>query len=145
MSSGAIYLHGLLDALSGNLSLANDSFAVMLLGSDYVPDRKNHRRRSDVADFEISGEGYREGGQRVSVSVDVSDDEAIDVLLNGTRWTQSSLTARYAVYYRIAGGRPEEEELIAFVEFDRDIVSSGSTFSLSESRLVIYQPMPQSN
>jgi hypothetical protein len=135
-----IYNSALYDAWTGRIAFESDTFAVMLLNKDYTPDRRNHRRRSDVVDFEVEGQGYRSGGQRVSVAIDLGEDDTVDVLLGGGRWTQATLNARYALYYKVNGDEPEADELVACIDFASDIISTNGIFSLSESRMLVYQP-----
>ncbi len=136
-TSGVIYNSCLFDTWRGLINFESDSFNVMLLSADYERDGKNHRRRSDVSDFEVTGEGYKTGGSRASVAIlDAADDDALDISLGGSRWPRASINARYAVYYR-NGGDEADDELVALIDFGENVVSSNGTFVLSESTLRI--------
>ncbi len=130
-----IYNSCLLDAFRGQINFESDGFMVMLLAEDYLPD-KAHSRRSDLTGFEVHGSGYREGGQRASVAIDLSEGDAIDIVLEGSRWLNATIAARYAAYYRNAGAA-EDDELVALIEFERLVTATNGTFALSESTLRI--------
>ena len=127
----------LFEALTGQISFESDEFGVMLAGADYVPDQ-TLRRRVDVEAYEVSGEGYRPGGTRAEVSIDLDpDNHAIEIRLGAARWPGSKITARYAVYFKRNGGSAADDELVASIDFEEDIVATRSLFSVAESVLRI--------
>ena len=135
MSSGLIYRSCLYDTLSGGINFQADRFGVMLCTKEYEPDLKAHTRRSDVYG-EVEAEGYKPGGLRASVAIDYSaDGEGLDISLGGARWSRADINAGYAVYFRMNGGDPSDDELVAVIDFERNVVSSGGTFVLSESTI----------
>ncbi len=134
-ATGMIFSSCLFDTWRGLINFEGGRFGVMLLTADYVPDLRNHRRRSDISD-EVMTEGYKEGGTKVSVALmDAADDDALDISMGGARWPRASINARYAVYYHDNGGSAEDDELIALIDFSENIVSTNGTFVLSESTL----------
>ncbi len=130
-----IYNSCLLDAFRGQLNFETDRFFVLLLTSDYVVS-KSHSRRSDLT-REVVGQGYKEGGAKASVAVYAGNEDTVEVSLGGARWTAATITARYAAYYRNNGGLASDDELIAVIDFIRDVTSTNGIFSLSESTLRI--------
>jgi hypothetical protein len=130
-----IYTSAIDDMLHRRIDFDADEFRVMLVGDRYRPDGERHRRRSDVSD-EISGEGYAAGGLRVDVSIVKNPSErSIDVLLGAALWPNSSLQASGAVYFRSRGRNPANDELIAFVDFGGDVISTHGNWALTPSTL----------
>jgi len=112
----------------GVIDFEDDTFNVMLCESGYRVD-KGHASTSDVTG-EVIGDGYEAGGVPVDVTV-VRDtkNNGVNVLLGGASWQFATIKARYGVYYRNSG------ELIAVIDFGKDVVSTDGTFSLSASTL----------
>lgn len=121
------------DCLRGNIDNDTDTFKVMLCTSAYTPSR-NHTKRSDITN-EVSGTGYTAGGSVVTVTVSTIDtvNNRVDVVLGGTSWSSSTITARYAVYYKSRGGAASADELVAVNDFGSDVISSSGTFTLNSS------------
>lgn len=112
----------------GVIDFEDDAFKVMLCSSGYRVN-KDHANRSDVTD-EVIGDGYDAGG--ISVNVTVARDtknNCVNVLLGGASWPYATIKARYGVYYRNGG------ELIAVIDFGKEVISTDGTFSLSGSTL----------
>lgn len=109
---------------------------VALVTSAYTPDKDAHDFFNDVTN-EVVGTGYTAGGNTVTPTVtqDNANDE-IDIVLPGTSWSSSTITARAAVYYRDTG-TPATSELIAYIDFGSDIVSSNGTFTLTQSTYTV--------
>jgi hypothetical protein len=128
------------DMARGNIDFDTDSFKVMLVTSAYVPDKDAHLKRSDVTS-EVVGTGYTAGGLAATVTVakDLVNDR-VDVSLGGVNWPSSTITARGAVYYKARGGAATADELVAYVDFAANIISSGGAFNLTASTLRISNP-----
>lgn len=135
--ASVIFSSTLSDALSGKIDFKKDRFKVMLCTSDYEPDKDVHTKRSDVT-HEISGFGYVKGGIDVDMSV-LNDviNHRIDVTLGEAVWPNSTITARRAVYYKSHGGSPALDELVAVIDFSRDVASTSGNFRLTPSILRI--------
>jgi hypothetical protein len=117
----------------------SDEFKIMLVSPDYVPDKANDRVRSDVLDFEIPDEGgYLRGGVSVDVSMinDISNNR-VEIVLGGTEWKFSSITANGAVYYKARRGPPSSDELICYVQFNQRTSSIDGAFTITPSRIRI--------
>jgi hypothetical protein len=52
----------------------------------------------------------------VTVTKDTVNDR-VDVGLGGTTWPTSTITARYAAYYKARGGASSADELVALIDF----------------------------
>lgn len=132
------YPTALLDSMRGIISFESDEFAVMLLGAGFEPSL-GQARRSDVAGYEVAGDGYKPGGLKAEVSIDI-DGDAVVVKLGAARWPASSLKAIYAGYYRKNGGDPQDDEMIAVIDFKGEVISTRGLFSVAESILELAVP-----
>jgi hypothetical protein len=132
-----IYNSALDDAARALIDFDTDTFWAMLVTSAYTPDKDTHTKRSDVTN-EVTGTGYTAGGQVavVTVTKDTANDR-VDISLGAESWANATLTARGAVYYKRRGGLASADELVAYIDFGGDIVSTAGTFSLSASTLRI--------
>lgn len=132
-----IFNSALDDALRGSIDFDTDSFAVMLVTSSYSPDKDTHTKRSDVTN-EVSGVGYVAGGSGVTVTVtkDTANDR-IDISLGSASWASATITAAAAVYYKSRGGLASADELVAYIDFGGNVISTNGTFSLTASTLRI--------
>jgi hypothetical protein len=120
-------------AATGRVDFSFDTFRVMLLSDAYRPDRKNHANRSHIVEAEVSGLGYESGGNTVPVEViEDSTNNRVDVSLGGTEWEFSTIRARGAAYYKAQNG-----ELIAYIDFGKEVASSSGLFELTASTLRI--------
>jgi hypothetical protein len=129
-----IYNNALFDQLKGGIDFDTDTFKCMLVTSSYAPNKDTDNRRDDVTN-EVVGTGYTAGGTAATVTVNAIDtvNDRVEVTLGAVSWPTSTITARGAVYYKSRGGAASADELVAYIDFGADIVSSGGTFSLSAS------------
>lgn len=119
------------DALAGRINFETDRFGVMLVGAGYKPDRVGQSKRSAVAAYEIKGQGYVAGGANVTVALK-REGSLVSVALGAAQWKDASISARGAVYFKRRGDAAMEE-LVAFVDFGRDITSTDAPFDLTAS------------
>ena len=125
-------LEGLVD---GSINFDADPFRVILVGARYTPDKHKHAKRSDVKN-EVVGDGYVAGGQVVAVFVNNDiDHDRVDIALGEATWPGATIKARGAVYLKAGGG--DLDELVAYIDFGTDIISTNGTFSLTASTLRI--------
>lgn len=108
-----------------DLSLSGTTVKCALLGSGYTFDQENHEHWSDVSANEVSGTGYTAGGaalanKAVTEASRITKFDADDVV-----WTNSSITARYAVLYETTNNH-----LILCVDFGENKTSSGGSFTI---------------
>lgn len=133
-----IFNSGLDDAFSGNINFDADSFKCLLVTSAYTPNKDAHTKRSDVLVNEVIGAGYSPGGSAATVSV-INDtmNDRINISLGAVNWPTSTIIAAGAVYYKSRGGAASADELVAFIDFGGDVISTNGMFSLSASTLRI--------
>lgn len=119
------------------IDFASDDFKCALVTSAYVPNKDTHTKRSDITN-EVVGSGYSAGGEPATVTVtkDTVNDR-IDIALGAISIPVSTITARGAVYYKSRGGAANLDELVAYIDFGSNIVSTNGMFSLTASTLRI--------
>lgn len=135
-STGFMFNSALRDEAVGNINYNADTFKVMLLTSTATPNKDTWTRRSDVTN-EVSGTGYTSGGATLSTSVGSTDttNDRVDISTGAATWATSTITARYAIYYKARGGASSADELVACVDFGQDVSTIADTFSLSASTI----------
>lgn len=128
-----IYDACLLNTFQGRINFNNDNCKVILLTSAYRPDKANDAYRSDLTD-EVEGRGY-DGGVSADVRASLANG-TLTLSLGSMVLPNATVEARYAVYV-VDRGEPEEEELIACIDFGDNVKSTNGDFSLSASTLKI--------
>lgn len=136
-STGFLFNSAMRDEAMGNINYNADTFKVMLLSSTATPNKDTWTKRSDVTNEVSSATGYDAGGKDSTVSVGSTDttNDRVDVTLGAVAWTGSTITARYAVYYKSRGGASSADELVACINFGADVITTVDTFSLTASTL----------
>jgi len=117
------------DVANGAIDLDTDSIKVMLVTSSYTPDQDTHTKRSDVTN-EITGTGYTAGGVALAnktVTADNTNNRGV-FDADDSSWTTATITARGAVLYKARGGASSADELIAYIDFGADKISTAGTF-----------------
>lgn len=120
------------DIANGSIDLDTDTIKVMLVTSTYTPDQDAHTKRSDVTN-EVSGTGYSAGGATLAnktVTADNTNNRGV-FDADDTSWASSTITARGAVLYKSRGGASTADELIAYIDFGSDKISTGGTFQIT--------------
>jgi hypothetical protein len=135
-STGFVFNSVIRDEAIGGVNYSSDTFKCLLLTSSATPNKDTWTRRNNITN-EVTGAGYTAGGVTVTVSVGSVDttNDRVDISLGTAEWTASTLTARYAVYYKARGGASSADELIAVVDFGQDVSTINDTFSLTASTL----------
>lgn len=131
-----IFNSALDDNARGNIDFDSDTFKCLLVTSGYTPDKDAHTKRSDITNEVAATGGYTTGGVAATVSVtkDTANDR-IDVSLGGISIPSATITARGAVYYKSRGGLASADELVAFIDFGIDAISTNGTWALTASIL----------
>jgi len=108
---------------------------MLLVSSSYSPS-KNHAKRSDIYDEIPSGNGYIQGGLDVDVQVSKDNqNNRVNIILGEATWTNSSIIAGGAIYYRMGSSGTGTDDLICFVEFDQEAKSENGSFTVLQSVL----------
>lgn len=121
------------DVAKGNIDCDSDTFKMLLVTSAYAPNKDTHAKRSDVTNEVAAGGGYTAGGQTVTVTVTQDNvNDRVDIGVgNPAGWPSSSITAHAAVVYKSRGGLASADELVAFLDFGADIVSTSGNFAVN--------------
>ena len=117
------------DIMNGAIDLDTDTIKVMLVTSSYTVSAA-HTKRSDITN-EVSGTGYTAGGTAIGspTVTNVSTNGVFDG--SDVSWTTSTITARGAVLYKSRGGASSADELVCYLDFGTDKVSTAGTFTIS--------------
>jgi hypothetical protein len=112
----------------GGIDLDTDTIKVALCTSTYTPSIDNHDMFDDVTN-EVSATGYTAGGATLTLTVtqNNANDMAVVTASASTTWTGSSITARYAVIYKVGAGA-STSPLICYIDFVTDRKSDGDNF-----------------
>lgn len=118
--------------MNGSVDLDTDTIKCALTTSTYSPSEDNDDFFNDVTN-EVSGTGYSAGGATLAnkaVTQDNTDNEGVwDA--DDTSWASSTITARYAVLYKVRGGASSADELICLVDFGSNYTSTAGTFQIT--------------
>lgn len=118
--------------MNGAVDLDTDTIHVALVTSSYTPDQDAHDFFNDVTN-EVSGTGYSAGGSALAnkaVTQDNTDNEGV-FDADDVAWSTATITARAAVLYKKRGGASSADELIAYIDFGSDKISTAGTFTLA--------------
>jgi hypothetical protein len=131
-----IFNSALEDEANGAINFGSDTFYAMLVTSSYVPNKDTHLKRSSVTNELAASGGYVAGGFAATVTVtkDTVNDR-VDISLGAISIPAATITARAAVSYKHRGGASSADELVAYIDFGADIVSTNGTWALSASTL----------
>ena len=130
-----IYDTCLRDLQIGAIDADADTFKAMLVTSTYTPNKGTHAKRSDVTN-EVTGTGYTAGGVTCACTPALNTTTHVMVLtFAAVSWATSTITARGMVIYKSRGGASSADELVGYLDFGSDIISSGGTFSVAASTL----------
>lgn len=106
--------------VSGGIDLDSDTIVCVLLANTYTPSRTGHALWSDVSTHELAtGSGYTAGGvalanKSMTHSGGTGTFDADDV-----SWPNATITAKYAVLVRRAGGSLASGDLlVAYVDLE---------------------------
>lgn len=129
-----IYNSLMYDGLTGAVDIDTDTFKIMLVTSAYSAS-KAHSKRNQVTN-EVSGTAYTAGGQTIVPTIAVSNTtNALTITIPQATWSASTITARGAVVYKARGGAASADELVCYVDFMQDIVTSNQPFIAQQSTL----------
>jgi hypothetical protein len=126
------------DVANDLINFGSDAFYCMLVTSSYVANKSTHLKRSDVTN-EVAAAGSYVAGGFVAAVVPVKDtvDSQENISLGAISIASATITARGAVYYKHRGGASSADNLVAYIDFGSDIISTNGTWALTASTLRI--------
>jgi hypothetical protein len=130
--SGKMYGNMLLKALNKEIDYDSDTIKVMLCTNSYTPDQDTHIYKSSVTNEVASGGGYTTGGATLGNKTIVysGPSNTITIDADDTLWSNSSITARYAVIYDDTPALDSAKPLLGYVDLGKDYTSSNGDFKL---------------
>jgi hypothetical protein len=127
-----IYNSFLRDIQNGSIDLDTDTIKMMLVTSAYTPNVDTNTKRSDVTN-EVVGAGYTAGGVTLAGKTVTQNNtnntgvfDADDIVI-----PTATITARAGVLYKSRGGLASADELIGYIDFGSDIVSTAGNFTVT--------------
>jgi hypothetical protein len=126
-----VYGNFMLKALNKEIDWDTDTIKVMLCTSTYTPDQDTHIYKSSVTN-ESSGTGYTAGGATLANKTIAYDAATNTVKLDAddVTWSNSTITARYAVIYDDSPSTDATKPLIAYIDFGADQSSLNGNFQI---------------
>ena len=117
-------------ATSGVPDIAHNLLKAMLLTSAFSPNQDTQVRYEDISANEVSGVSYTTGGATISNVAWTKDASNHRYILTAdpTNWTNSSITARYAVVY---DNSTSAKYLISLFDFGQQYSSTSGTFQIN--------------
>lgn len=118
---------------SSKVDWLSDAIKVMLCTSAYTPDQGLHEFQSDVTGEVANGNGYTTGGAVLAnktLSVNTST-KVTKLSGDAVSWSNSTITARYAVIYDSTPGSAASNPLLGYVDFGADFSSNNGTFQVT--------------
>lgn len=121
-----------------NIKLSTDTFKLMLVTSAYTFSFA-HAKRSDITN-EVTGTGYTAGGVTLGSVTWTSDGTNHRSVFDfaDPSWANSTITARGGVIYKSRGGASTADELMCFLDFETDVVSSNTEFKIQINSVGLY-------
>jgi len=123
-----VYTKGMKNFL-GSVDWLNDTIKVALLTSSYTPQQTTHEFFSAVSTFEVTGTGYTAGGATLANKTATTSSNVAVLNADNVTWSNSTITARYAVIYKDTG-TPSTSPLLACVDFGSNYASSNGNFTI---------------
>lgn len=109
-----------------------DTIKVALCTSSYTPNQDTHDYYDDITNEVANGNGYSTGGATLGTKTNTytADGNINKFDAADTVWSDSSITARYAIIY-CSTGTASTSALIGYVDFGEDKVSASGTFTIT--------------
>ena len=140
MATPKWYANGLLNVAAGNVSLDGDTIKLLLATSGYTPSQTTHAFRSDLGANEASGGSYPAGGWTLATRT-LTIVSGLTVQWDADDITQSitggPVNFQYGVYYKARGGASSADELIAYVDFGSQTITSATLTVTQTNQLTI--------
>jgi hypothetical protein len=128
-----IYGQMILRAFNGEIDWDSNTVKVALLNSSYTPNQDTHVTLDQVQSAEVTGTGYTAGGATLTGKTATYDGASNVTILDAddVTWSNSTITARYAVLYADKGGAASGNPLLGYVDFGVDQASTNGNFTIT--------------
>jgi hypothetical protein len=88
-------------------------------------------RYADLTNEVANGNGYTTGGVTLANKAVTQSGKVVKFDADDVSWTNSTITARYAVIRTVPNGTAANQKLLAYVDFGVDKISSSGTFAIT--------------
>lgn len=128
-----MYGNAILKALNKEMDLDSDTIKVALCTSSYVPNQDTHVYFSSITNEVTGSIGYTAGGATLGSPSLTYDSATNTVKFDGAdvTWSNSTITARYAIVYDDTPATAATKPLILYVDFGADVISSSGNFTIT--------------
>lgn len=130
-----LYSNCLLSMSKAAINLSSDTLCCTLITSSYTPAPNTDAQWSAVSANETSGTGYTAGGIVLTSVTDTLTGGTVTFTAANVSWTTSTITAKYAVIVRRAGGSLVSTDLlISYVDLNSSggsVSTTAGTFSIT--------------
>jgi hypothetical protein len=134
MVAAFFYGNAFVSAFNKEIDFNSDDIRVAILDNTHVPSQDSHNYFDDVVADEVVGTGYTAGGVVLGTPTISYDGGTNTFKLDGDNISipDSVITGRFAVVYSRTPATDATRPLIACVDFEADISSSGpGVFSIT--------------
>jgi hypothetical protein len=138
MAAGSVtvYSNAALGITKGSFNLSSDTYVCTLLTSSYTPAPNTDTTWTTISSNEVAtGGGYTQGGVVLSSVTDTLSSATVTLAAAAASWSSATITAKYAVIVRRAGGSLAGTDLLlAYVDLNSgggSVSSTAGTFSVT--------------
>lgn len=117
-------------ALITDLNAGGTSVKVALCTSTYTPNQDTHNDWVDITN-EVVGAGYAGDGAALTTKAVTYASRVTKFDADDVEWTESTITARYAIVYDDAPVADADKCLICWIDFGEDKSSVDGTFKIT--------------
>ena len=130
------YAEGLAAFVNGDVDWVTDTIRVALVASAYTPNQGEDANWGEISEHEVSGTGYTAGGAEIGTRTVNVDSGTLRAQLRGddVTWSESTITAHYAVVY-MDTGVASTSLLLGYSDFDEDKSSENGNFTLDADQV----------
>ena len=125
-----LYSNYPLNLLNDSLSSMNNDIKVALLADTYTPAQETHTSWDDVSVDEVTGTGYSAGGQSLTSETITEATRVTTFDADNVSWTNSTITAMYAVIYDNTPVDDVDKKLVGWIDFGENKSSENGTFEI---------------
>ena len=143
--TGLVYANGVLGQFGGagdgtaqaarRVDWLSDTIKCALLTSTHTPAQTTDCYLDDL-DNEVVGTGYTQGGATLGTKTATKSSLVVSLDAADTQWTTATITARYAVIYKLVGdgtfgATDTTSPILGYVNFGADAISTAGTFTIT--------------
>lgn len=108
----------------------SDTIKVALCTSSYTPSQSTHNYYDDITNEVSNGNGYTTGGATLANKTEAFVGQVKQFKADDTSWSNSTITARYAIIYDDTPATAGTKPLIGYVDFGADVTSTAGAFTI---------------